>query len=86
MPEPEPPEQVTSGENEGNASASPEVDVIPPEAKETLKKLMDEGGPNALMSVIAGFSRVGPDPQTAKVLADAEKHNEELRLKGGVGA
>ncbi len=43
---------------------------------------MEEGGPKALLSFFASSSRVGPNPQTAKVLAEAEKHNEELRLKG----
>ena len=74
------PETESAEEDEG--SKSPEV--IPPEAEEVLKKVIEAGGAKALLSVSSAFSRtsLGPDPQTAKILAEVEKHSEESRLKG----
>ena len=59
-------------------------DVIPPEAEEVVKKLISQGDPKALFSFFAAAARttVGPDPETAKVLAEVEKHSEESRLEG----
>lgn len=47
--------------------------------------MVEEGGPEALLSVFGAVSRTttfGPDPETAKVLAEAEKHEEDCRLQG----
>jgi Flp pilus assembly protein TadB len=78
--ETESPETESAEEDEG--SKSPEV--LPLEAEEALKKVIESGGAKALLSVSAAFSRtsLGPDPQTAKILAEVEKHSEESRLKG----
>jgi hypothetical protein len=49
------------------------------------KRLLKVGGPKALLAVVAAFSRTnsfGPDPATAKVLAEVEIHAEDARLKG----
>lgn len=59
--------------------------VLPPEAEQALEKVIEAGGPKALMAVVAAFSRTssfGPDPATAKVLAEVEIHAEQSRLKG----
>jgi hypothetical protein len=59
--------------------------ILPPEAEQALEKVIEAGGPKALLAVVAAFSRTssfGPDPATAKVLAEVEIHAEEARLKG----
>lgn len=59
--------------------------AFPPEAEKALERVVEEGGPKALMAIFGAFSRTtnfGPDPQTAKVMADVEMHAEDCRLKG----
>jgi len=59
--------------------------TLPPEAEKALEKVAQEGGPKALAAVVAAFSRTtnfGPDPETARILAETERHSEELRLQG----
>jgi len=59
--------------------------ALPPEAEKAMEKIVAEGGPKALMAVFGAFSRTttfGPDPETARVLAEAEKHEEDCRLDG----
>lgn len=59
--------------------------ILPPEAEKALEKLVEQGGPKALLAIVAAVSRttnVGPDPETARILAESEKHSEELRLQG----
>ncbi len=59
--------------------------VFPPEAEKALERVVEEGGPKALMAIFGAFSRTtsfGPDPQTAKVMAEVEIHAEDCRLKG----
>ena len=75
--------RTPSDETEGRAEKV-EPEVVPPEAAEALQKALKEGGPGGLLSIFAAASRttIGPDPETAKVLAEAEKHSEENRLKG----
>ncbi len=62
----------SSGKAEGEPEAAEtprklKPEVIPPEAEEALKKVVDEGGSSALLSIFGQFSRttVGPDPDTA---------------------
>jgi hypothetical protein len=54
------------------------------ESKPEVKRALEEGDPKALLSIFASLSRttIGPDADTAKVLAEVEKHAEESRLKG----
>lgn len=78
---------------QGAVSPAPSIEDIkslipasfPPEAEKALEKVVEEGGPKALMAIFGAFSRTtsfGPDPQTAKVMADVEMHAEDCRLKG----
>jgi hypothetical protein len=69
----------------GGARSPRDPKPLPPEEKEALEKILKAGGPQALLSIFGAFSRTtygGPDPETAKILADSEKHAEACRLKG----
>ena len=58
--------------------------MVAPETEEALKKVLKDGGPKELLSVFAAAFRttIGPDSETANVLAEVEKYSEETRLKG----
>ena len=58
------------------------AEVVPPEAEEALSKVLAGGSPKELLSFFASRTTMGPDPETAKVLAEVEKHSEDSRLKG----
>jgi hypothetical protein len=59
--------------------------ILPPEAaKEVLEKKLQQLPPQELVAqVFAAFSRttIGPDPETAKILAQAEMHAESSKLE-----
>ena len=79
------PKHVTSTNGPVPTEEAKAAQVLPPEAEQALEKVIEAGGPKALMAVVAAFSRTssfGPDPATAKVLADVEMHAEDSRLKG----
>lgn len=68
-----------------SAEAAKSQAILPPDAEKALEKVIEEGGPKALLSVFAAFSRTssfGPDAETAKVLAQVEIHAEDSRLHG----
>ncbi|MGA3024668.1 MAG: hypothetical protein ABSF98_07865 [Bryobacteraceae bacterium] len=78
----EPKQVATTGDSSEDARAP---QVLPPEAEQALQKVIEAGGPKALLAVVTAFSRTstfGPDPATAKVLAEVEMHAEQSRLKG----
>jgi hypothetical protein len=62
------------------------MSVLPPSAEEALEKVVEIGGPKALFEVFAAIrsstTTFGPDPETAKILAQTEMHEEDCRLKG----
>lgn len=69
------PKQATSG-------AIP----LQPEEEKALEKALEAGGPKALQAIFTAVrsttTTFGPDPETAKVMAQAEMHEEDCRLKG----
>jgi len=89
--EQEPPKEATTTEPKQGAAVTTssedtkEAQILPREAEEALQKVIEAGGPKALLAVVTAFSRTssfGPDPATAKVLAEVEIHAEQSRLKG----
>jgi hypothetical protein len=55
---------------------------LPPEVKQVIEKLPSQEAKTLLSILIARSSTTfGPDPETAKVLSEAEIHEEECRLK-----
>jgi hypothetical protein len=59
---------------------------LAPEDEKALLKAMEAGGPKALLAFFTAVrsttTTFGPDPETAKVMAQTEIHEEECRLKG----
>jgi hypothetical protein len=76
MSDPEPLPAVQDGQIA--RSPDPVVDTLPPE----IEKLPPEM--RAMVSVMAGFFRStsGPDPETARILAETERHEETCKLEG----
>jgi hypothetical protein len=58
---------------------------LPPETEKKLEKFVAENGPKHFLEIFAAFSRTtsssGPDPETAKIMAEAEMHEETKRLE-----
>jgi len=66
----------------------PEVQMLPPEAaKEVLEKRLEQLPKEELiaqvfaMAVSRNTTTIGPDPETAKVLAQTEMHAESSKLE-----
>jgi hypothetical protein len=59
---------------------------LAPEQEQALAKALEAGGPKALLAFFTAIrsttTTFGPDPETAKVVAQTEMHEEECRLKG----
>jgi hypothetical protein len=66
-------------------TASPVV-VPPPPPQKIAEALSKVGDPEAKMTLTVALSRTsygfGPDPETAKIIADSEIHEENCRLEG----
>lgn len=77
---------ASSQENQKAKSAAPIAPNLPPDSQEALEKALEAGGPKALLAFFTAIrsntTTFGPDPETAKVIAQKEMHEEECRLKG----
>jgi hypothetical protein len=62
------------------------VVVPPPPPQKIAEALSKVGDPEAKMTLTVALSRTsygfGPDPETAKIIADSEIHEENCRLEG----
>ncbi len=78
------PEDITAAAEPGNGSASPDgVIQLPPEVTKVAEQL--EKSPELLKLFVASFrstTTFGPDPATAKIIAQTEMHQESMRLEG----
>jgi len=77
------PEQ-TKSEAKSDETAEREVaSDLPPEARRAIETIRPEEAKGLLSIFLArSTTTFGPDPETAKILAQAEMHEEECRLKG----
>lgn len=79
MPDAVPP---PSQESHGNGSSLEKSLAIPSPIKEAIEQIPDQQA-KAILSIFAlSRTSLGPDPETAKIAAQAEMHQETCRLDG----
>ena len=68
----------------GSGTGGDKLGHPPQEVTDALKKLAAGGSQKELLEIVGHFSRttIGPDPETAKIMAEVGKHNENVKLEG----
>ena len=79
-------DQASKPNPESTLAAAPSSPAAIPPPQKILEALSKVGDPEAKVTLAVALSRTsygfGPDPETAKIIADSEIHEENCRLEG----